>query len=160
MKYQSADFWNNNWKKTSDDGVRNHGIANDDDMKEYVLYELELLLRSGMSPSSLKDYGIPLPKPDMLQRLNNTLFMEELKALLRNASPNASSYLDNGDCDRVCEFCNILFWHDERSVKASRTGNPKYSQCCKRGSVALLLYNCLSNVTSFRLFGLEIQCFP
>ncbi|XP_076924580.1 uncharacterized protein LOC143587076 isoform X1 [Bidens hawaiensis] len=61
----------------SDEGVRNHGITNDEDLKEYVLYELELLLRSGTSPSSLKDYGIPLPKPDMLQRLNNTLLMEE-----------------------------------------------------------------------------------
>ncbi|XP_076910006.1 uncharacterized protein LOC143567480 [Bidens hawaiensis] len=37
----------------ADDGMRNHGISNDDNLKQYVLYELELLLQSGTPSKSL-----------------------------------------------------------------------------------------------------------
>ncbi|XP_076959484.1 uncharacterized protein LOC143635573 [Bidens hawaiensis] len=48
-------------------------------------------------------------------------------------------YVDNGDCDRICEFCGAIFWYDERIVSTSTTQRPKYNQCCKGGLVALPL---------------------
>ncbi|XP_021974947.1 uncharacterized protein LOC110870055 [Helianthus annuus] len=72
-----VELWNQQWRKMADDGQRNHDIANDDDLRQYLLYELELLLRSGASPSSLSEFGLPMPKSNLLQHLNNKLLMEE-----------------------------------------------------------------------------------
>ncbi|XP_076882481.1 uncharacterized protein LOC143530958 [Bidens hawaiensis] len=58
--------------------------------------------------------------------------------LLRHSSLT-SFYVDNGDCDRICEFCCAIFWYDERIVSTSTTQRPKYNQCCKGGRVALPL---------------------
>ncbi|XP_076928067.1 uncharacterized protein LOC143591885 [Bidens hawaiensis] len=70
-------MWEKQWRKMADDGMRNHGIANDDDLKQYVLYELELLLQSGTPSKSLSDYSLPMPRPALLQQLQNKLLMEE-----------------------------------------------------------------------------------
>lgn len=70
-------LWNEQWHKMADDGQRNFGITNDDELRQFVLYELELLLRSGSSPSSLSEYDLPLPNSELLQRLHNRLLMEE-----------------------------------------------------------------------------------
>ncbi|CAH1445634.1 unnamed protein product [Lactuca virosa] len=57
--------------------------------------------------------------------------------MLRTSSVNASSYIDNGDCNNICEFCGACFWYDERVVSASNNQRPKYMQCCKGGRVAI-----------------------
>lgn len=44
---------------------------------QYVLYEIELLLRSGTSATSLTAFGLPMPKAEMLVALTNRLLMEE-----------------------------------------------------------------------------------
>ncbi|KAL3646267.1 hypothetical protein CASFOL_011447 [Castilleja foliolosa] len=49
------------------------------------------------------------------------------------------NYLDNGDCDRICEHCAALFWYAERVVCGSTLLSPKYTHCCKRGAVRLPL---------------------
>ncbi|XP_076956132.1 uncharacterized protein LOC143631176 [Bidens hawaiensis] len=63
-------MWEKQWHKMADVGMRNHGIANDDDLKQYVLYELELLLQSGTPSKSLLDYSLPMPRPALLQQLS------------------------------------------------------------------------------------------
>ncbi|XP_076923640.1 uncharacterized protein LOC143585838 [Bidens hawaiensis] len=70
-------MWNEQWHRMADDGQQNYGIVNDDDLKQYVLYELELLLRSGSPSKSLTECGLPLPRADLLQQLENSLLMEE-----------------------------------------------------------------------------------
>ncbi|XP_076939461.1 uncharacterized protein LOC143608215 [Bidens hawaiensis] len=57
--------------------------------------------------------------------------------LLRNTHVTASSYIDIGDCDNVCEFCDAFFWYDERAVASSTRHRSRYTQCCKGGRVAL-----------------------
>ncbi|KAD4888707.1 hypothetical protein E3N88_20780 [Mikania micrantha] len=57
--------------------------------------------------------------------------------LLHNSRQNMTFYLDVGDCDRVCEFCDALFWYDERLLASSVHRNPRYNHCCKGGAVTL-----------------------
>ncbi|KAD6794516.1 hypothetical protein E3N88_05412 [Mikania micrantha] len=57
--------------------------------------------------------------------------------LLRNSRQNMPFYLDVGDCDRVCEFCDAFFWYDERLLASSVNRNPRYNHCCKGGAVTL-----------------------
>ncbi|XP_076882480.1 uncharacterized protein LOC143530957 [Bidens hawaiensis] len=70
-------LWNQHWRKMTDDIRQNYGVANEDDLKEYVLYELELLLHSNPSAKSLANYGLPMPNANKLQRLQNKLLMDE-----------------------------------------------------------------------------------
>ncbi|XP_076939459.1 uncharacterized protein LOC143608213 [Bidens hawaiensis] len=70
-------MWNDQWHKMADDGQRNFGITNEDDQRQYVLYELELLLRSGSPSKSFTDFGLPLRRVDLLKQLQNSLLMEE-----------------------------------------------------------------------------------
>ncbi|XP_076901564.1 uncharacterized protein LOC143556009 [Bidens hawaiensis] len=71
------ELWKQHWQKMADDGQRTYGIANEDDLRQYVLFELELLLRLSPSGKTLKDYGLPMPNANMLQRLQNRLLMDE-----------------------------------------------------------------------------------
>ncbi|XP_076940361.1 uncharacterized protein LOC143609509 [Bidens hawaiensis] len=71
------ELWKQYWQKMADDGQRTYGIANEDDLRQYVLFELELLLRLSPSGKTLKDYGLPMPNANMLQRLQNRLLMDE-----------------------------------------------------------------------------------
>ncbi|XP_076935450.1 uncharacterized protein LOC143602118 [Bidens hawaiensis] len=70
-------MWNEQWHRMADDGQRNYDIVNDEDLKQYVLYKLELLLHFGSPSKSLTDCGLPLPRADLLQQLQNSLLMEE-----------------------------------------------------------------------------------
>ncbi|XP_022041450.2 uncharacterized protein LOC110944034 [Helianthus annuus] len=70
-------LWNAHWPRMADDGERSFGIVNDDDRRQFVLYERELLLQSGSTGSSLQEFGLPMPTPGMLERLNNRMLMEE-----------------------------------------------------------------------------------
>ncbi|XP_076959487.1 uncharacterized protein LOC143635574 isoform X2 [Bidens hawaiensis] len=70
-------LWNQHWRKMTDDIRQNYGVANEDDLKEYVLYELELLLHSSPTAKSLANYGLPMPNANMLQRLQNKSLMDE-----------------------------------------------------------------------------------
>ncbi|XP_076957793.1 uncharacterized protein LOC143633361 [Bidens hawaiensis] len=71
------ELFNKHWQKMGDDGQRTYGIANEDDLKQYVLYEVEFLLQSSPSNKSLKEYALPMPNANMLQRLQNKLLMDE-----------------------------------------------------------------------------------
>ncbi|XP_076882159.1 uncharacterized protein LOC143530529 [Bidens hawaiensis] len=68
---------NKHWQKMGDDGQRTYKIRNEYDLNQYVLYELELLLQSSPPCKSLKDYGLPMPNANMLQRLQNKVLMDE-----------------------------------------------------------------------------------
>lgn len=78
-------LWKQQWHRMSDDIARNmvgtsHAVdfhINDECLQNYVLYELQLLLNSNCNPSSLSDYGLPMPPPHLLLELNNRLLMEE-----------------------------------------------------------------------------------
>ncbi|XP_022041881.1 ATP-dependent DNA helicase pif1-like [Helianthus annuus] len=61
----------------ADDMTRNYSIANAEDQMQVVLYEVELLLRTGAIPKSLSDFGLPMPMPNFIERLRNRLLMEE-----------------------------------------------------------------------------------
>ncbi|KAI7725389.1 hypothetical protein M8C21_007210, partial [Ambrosia artemisiifolia] len=46
-------------------------------------------------------------------------------------------YSDCGDCSYVCEYCSARFWYAERVLLWSRAQHPRYTQCCRLGSVRL-----------------------
>ncbi|CAH9068979.1 unnamed protein product [Cuscuta epithymum] len=58
-------------------------------------------------------------------------------ALPAHAHNRAVEYWDIGDAHYLCEFCNSLFWFEERVVSISSKINPKYSLCCRQGNVVL-----------------------
>ncbi|KAL3636382.1 hypothetical protein CASFOL_020929 [Castilleja foliolosa] len=58
---------------------------------------------------------------------------------LSQITSSGADYLDNGDCDCVCEHCAALFWFAERATCGSTVLSPKYTHCCKRGSIRLPL---------------------
>lgn len=49
------------------------------------------------------------------------------------------AYIDLGDCDQVCEYCDAQFWYAERLKGHAPKGRPKYNRCCKGGRVRLPL---------------------
>ncbi|KAD6454133.1 hypothetical protein E3N88_08839 [Mikania micrantha] len=71
--------------------------------------------------------------------------------LLCNSRQNMTFYLDVGDCDRVCEFCDSFFWYDELLLASSVNRNPRYNHCCKGGAVTLP-YQRQYDVDVIRLF--------
>ncbi|KAL3616055.1 hypothetical protein CASFOL_040349 [Castilleja foliolosa] len=56
-----------------------------------------------------------------------------------DSSVRTYNYLDNGDCECVCEHCAALFWFAERATCGSTILSPKYTHCCKRGAIRLPL---------------------
>ncbi|XP_035829941.1 uncharacterized protein LOC118479500 [Helianthus annuus] len=69
-------LWDMHWHRMADDIVHRHHLLNDDDKMQHVLYELELLLRTGSS-SSLSELGLPMPNPTVVASVTNRLLMEE-----------------------------------------------------------------------------------
>ncbi|XP_021975230.1 uncharacterized protein LOC110870352 [Helianthus annuus] len=71
------EIWDTQWRKMADDITQTHGLLNEEDINQYVLYEIELLLRSEANPSSLKNFSLPSPQENLLSSLANKLLMEE-----------------------------------------------------------------------------------
>ncbi|PWA70294.1 helitron helicase-like domain-containing protein [Artemisia annua] len=46
-------------------------------------------------------------------------------------------YIDIGDCQYACQYCNAAFWYSERSKKSSEWRILKYTKCCAGGQVYL-----------------------
>ena len=46
-------------------------------------------------------------------------------------------YIDIGDCDYVCEYCNAMFWYSERIKRKCHRHKPRYNKCCAGGQVLL-----------------------
>ena len=46
-------------------------------------------------------------------------------------------YIDIGDCDYTCQYCNAAFWYGERLKTGSRWQPIKYNKCCGGGQVYL-----------------------
>ncbi|KAF5789263.1 hypothetical protein HanXRQr2_Chr09g0369091 [Helianthus annuus] len=71
------------------------------------------------------------------QRVSSTVLSNTAST---STGPHSStSYVDNGDCENVCQFCGALFWLDERVASRSYTGGLGYNQCCRGGLVVLSL---------------------
>ncbi|XP_076954306.1 uncharacterized protein LOC143628662 [Bidens hawaiensis] len=78
-------LWENQWRSMSDDITRNTEIfggdigdnVSDETLSQYVLYELEFLLNSHSTDSSLKKFGLPMPNTELIRSLRNRLLMEE-----------------------------------------------------------------------------------
>nr|XP_043639291.1 uncharacterized protein LOC122610362 [Erigeron canadensis] len=58
-----------------------------------------------------------------------------------SSSSSNNTYIDNGDCTYVCEYCHAKFWFDERVVSLSTRNSVRYNKCCKGGRVHLLFPN-------------------
>ncbi|KAL6503111.1 hypothetical protein OROHE_023740 [Orobanche hederae] len=52
---------------------------------------------------------------------------------------NNRVYLDNGDADFTCEFCEAIMWYDERIYKSKQLEKSVFSMCCAQGKVQLPL---------------------
>ncbi|XP_076908519.1 uncharacterized protein LOC143565431 [Bidens hawaiensis] len=61
----------------SDDLARNYNIANDTEQQQSVLCELQLLLIPSPNGNNLSSFGLPMPSANFMERLRNTLLMEE-----------------------------------------------------------------------------------
>ncbi|XP_076916723.1 uncharacterized protein LOC143576541 [Bidens hawaiensis] len=78
-------LWENQWRSMSDDITRNTEIfggdigdnVSDETLSQYVLYELEFLLNSHSTDSSLKKFGLPMPNTELIRSLRNRMLMEE-----------------------------------------------------------------------------------
>ncbi|KAD5961964.1 hypothetical protein E3N88_13437 [Mikania micrantha] len=78
-------LWNTHWQSMSDDITMyiQHETAldfihvNENDIQQHVLYELEKLLNSASSSTSLSDFGLPMPSSQYLLPLRNRLILEE-----------------------------------------------------------------------------------
>ena len=46
-------------------------------------------------------------------------------------------YIDLGDCNYACEYCNAAFWYGERLKGHSHQARVKYNKCCGGGQVFL-----------------------
>ncbi|PWA50520.1 DNA helicase [Artemisia annua] len=76
-------LWERHWRLMADDIPRKASetsnvrtlYVNDPETKNYIMYELEVILNSCLG--SLKDYGFSLPPDYMIQQLHNRLLMEE-----------------------------------------------------------------------------------
>lgn len=93
-------LWTKQWRRMSDDIVQraaadSHVVnlhVNEVDLQQYVVYELEILLNSNNSYSSLCDYGLPMPPPHLLAELKNKLLMEERNCDRVSMSQKKGSY--------------------------------------------------------------------
>ncbi|KAK9065016.1 hypothetical protein SSX86_016399 [Deinandra increscens subsp. villosa] len=78
-------LWGEHWRAMGDDIVRrittqtnvNPDCIPDDHVQQQILYELEKLLNTSSSYSTLSNYGLPMPEGDLLELINNRLLMEE-----------------------------------------------------------------------------------
>ncbi|XP_035830146.1 uncharacterized protein LOC110887742 [Helianthus annuus] len=78
-------LWRDHWRAMSDDVVlnieRDTGFKptniSDEDLQQHVLFEIELLLNSSASSSSLCNFGLPMPRSEFASILKNRLVMEE-----------------------------------------------------------------------------------
>ncbi|XP_076928672.1 uncharacterized protein LOC143592693 [Bidens hawaiensis] len=61
----------------ADDLAHDYNIANGDYKQQSVLCELQLLLISSPNGKRLSDFGLPMPTPNFMERIRNTLLMEE-----------------------------------------------------------------------------------
>ncbi|KAL3654636.1 hypothetical protein CASFOL_001621 [Castilleja foliolosa] len=50
-----------------------------------------------------------------------------------------STYFDDGDCEYICEHCAAFFWFAERIMRGPLHARPRYTHCCRNGSVRLPL---------------------
>ncbi|KAL6584446.1 hypothetical protein OROMI_003735 [Orobanche minor] len=48
---------------------------------------------------------------------------------------NNTVYLDNGDANFTCEFCEAIMWYDERIYKSKQLERPVFSMCCAQGKL-------------------------
>nr|XP_043638232.1 uncharacterized protein LOC122609239 [Erigeron canadensis] len=78
-------LWAAHWQKMGDDITyqlshipsSSASTSTSSDIHEYILYELEVLLKSRPQPQSLSDFGLPLPNESILAVLTNRLLLEE-----------------------------------------------------------------------------------
>lgn len=59
-------------------------------------------------------------------------------------------YHDLGDPSYVCQFCSVLFWYEEHTLKHRAVANPNFYICCSGGKIQLPLVFSTAN----RLFEL------
>ncbi|KAK9072558.1 hypothetical protein SSX86_008992 [Deinandra increscens subsp. villosa] len=71
------ELWTSYWHKMSDDLIYIHGFINPEDLQEYVLYEIELAIKTLAPSNSVINYGLPLPNARLIGLLHNKLLMEE-----------------------------------------------------------------------------------
>ncbi|XP_022003859.1 uncharacterized protein LOC110901334 [Helianthus annuus] len=78
-------MWQQHWHAMSDDVSltfeRTTGLSATNisaaGLEQYILFEIEILLNSNASSSSLRTYGLPMPRSDLLSVITNRLLMEE-----------------------------------------------------------------------------------
>lgn len=49
----------------------------------------------------------------------------------------STEFWDIGDPIYTCQFCNALFWYDERVGKSKNPRVPRYVLCCRSGDIQL-----------------------
>ncbi|XP_076922617.1 uncharacterized protein LOC143584446 [Bidens hawaiensis] len=78
-------------------------------------------------------------EPMFTRSRNRLLNRSSLSVSLVGTSSVTASVHDLGDCSLLCEFCGALFWKAERLASFPATRRPRYTQCCKVGTVRLCL---------------------
>ncbi|PWA83752.1 replication protein A 70 kDa DNA-binding subunit [Artemisia annua] len=87
-------------------------------------------------------------RQDMYGNPKSDTNMEQLKRQRTNANLSNSSaatqdegvshlYIDLGDADYTCHYCNATFWYAEKLKGNCHRSYPKYTKCCAGGQVHL-----------------------
>ncbi|PWA80675.1 hypothetical protein CTI12_AA194570 [Artemisia annua] len=66
--------------------------------------------------------------------MNNPAITTSMTPTVQGVSP---LYIDIGDSQYACQYCNAVFWYSERSKKSCEWRNLKYTRCCAGGQVYL-----------------------
>ncbi|CAL4998052.1 unnamed protein product [Urochloa decumbens] len=72
-----------------------------------------------------------------LKKNNKRLRMDQNNSEESSSVSNAAKVSDLGRPNCVCQDCNAIMWHNERSRNSSNISNPKFGLCCKEGKIKL-----------------------
>ncbi|KAJ0504812.1 putative helitron helicase-like domain-containing protein [Helianthus annuus] len=96
-----AKLWEQNWRCMSDDinhrlqqpGSSSSSFVNTDDLQQYVLFEMQVLLNSNSSPQSLTEFGLPALDPTVISALQNSLLLEEKTMISARYKKNTTCFI-------------------------------------------------------------------
>ncbi|PWA76733.1 hypothetical protein CTI12_AA231780 [Artemisia annua] len=84
--------------------------------------------------------------PDAFSPENQSYRIEQNRlpdaCLTSDSTPSCSQdllnlYIDIGDCEYACKYCNAAFWYSERLKSKCHLNKLKYNKCCAGGQVLL-----------------------
>ena len=113
---------------------RIYSFLNQPDQSNYKRPKSYNIKKHAMTNLEHLNYGASTSSPHGTTGASLNSNMQIISAPLD--TPLNTSYLDLVDCKYCCQYCDALFWLNERSNHSSP---PKYTLCCQKGKIKLPL---------------------